>query len=229
MLRFANGDQLHGTFMGVKAGPKVVWQRDDLQGPVDFETSKLRHVVLRDGRASKPLGSLSYAGLVNGDRVPGRIIEIGEEEVVMEAPYAGEIRLPREQVGILAPNPLGGRVYYNGPFVKDGWKMIEPPSAEKDEGDGEQEADDDQGSEWMFSGSAWYWQGGEGGVALARDEGMADRSVLSFDLVWKSRLSVAIAFHADFRVPKPDEEDEKRRKRFVKGDVGSLPHLFGNS
>src|SRR6478672_5120892 len=42
LLRFTNGDQLHGSFLGMKAGPQAVWQRDDLTAPVDFKTSRLR-------------------------------------------------------------------------------------------------------------------------------------------------------------------------------------------
>nr|MCU0748099.1 hypothetical protein [Akkermansiaceae bacterium] len=37
LLRFTNGDQLHGSFLGMKEGPQAVWRRDDVSAPVDFK------------------------------------------------------------------------------------------------------------------------------------------------------------------------------------------------
>ena len=67
LLRFTNGDQLHGTFEGIREGPRAIWQRDDVTAPVDFKTEQLRHVVLRGGRPLKSLASLSHLALVNGE------------------------------------------------------------------------------------------------------------------------------------------------------------------
>ncbi len=224
LMRFTNGDQLHGSFMGMNDGPGLVWRRDDVGEPVEFKTTEVRHVVLNDGRARKGLGSLAYVGLVNGDRVPGRITAIDGDSVKLETLWGGELRLPRDQVELLAPNPLGGRVYYHGPFVKEGWKMVDGPWQEEAEEEGL------EAGEWAFSGSAWYWDGKDGGVAIVRESGMVDRSVLSFDLAWKNRLSVALAFHADFKTVDPEEgKDAGKRRNLVRGEVGSLPYLFGNS
>ena len=124
LLRFTNGDQLHGTFLGIKQGPQAVWQREDLAAPVEFKTTQIRHVVLHSGRPAKPLASLSHIGLVNGDRIPGTLTGIDDDQITVDTSYAGVLHVPRKQVSILAPNPLGGRVSYHGPFVEDEWKMI---------------------------------------------------------------------------------------------------------
>ena len=123
LLRFTNSDQLHGTFVGIKEGPRAVWQRADLAAPVDFKTTRIRHVVLHGGRPLKPLESLSHLGLVNGDRIPGTITGIDDDQVTLDTTYAGVLRIPRRHVSLVAPNPLGGRMYYHGPFVEDEWKM----------------------------------------------------------------------------------------------------------
>ncbi len=126
LLRFTNGDQLHGAFLGIKEGPQAIWRHDDLAAPVDFKTAQLRHIILHGGRPLKPLASLSHLGLVNGDRIPGTITGITGDTIILDTPYAGVLRIPRKQVSMLAPNPLGGRVYYHGPFVEDEWKMAHP-------------------------------------------------------------------------------------------------------
>ena len=266
LLRFTNGDQLHGTFLGIKEGPQASWRRDDIAAPVDFKTTQIRHVVLHGGRPLKPLASLSHLGLVNGDRIPGTITGMDDETITLDSPYAGVLRIPRKQVSMMAPNPLGGRVYYHGPFIENEWKMrhsaypdglpdaepdnkdnkdkAEKEKADKDkaihENDGEEEdvpqmntkAGDSLPGRWFFSGSAWYWKNKHGGTALVRETGMPDRAILRFDLAWKNRLCVAIAFHADFAKPKRRERDAIRGGKlrgFIPGDAADLPRLFGNS
>lgn len=241
LLRFSNGDQLHGHFQGIHAGPQAVWRRDDVAAPVDFKTSQLRHVVLRGGRPLKPLSSLSHIALVNGDRLPGKVAGMDEETISLETSYAGVLKIPRDQVAMLAPSPLGGRLQYHGPFLEDEWKMsnasfpegmppVTPGSEEKAK-DGK-----DQPGRWIFSGAAWYWPGKHSGTALLRENTMPDRSILRFDLAWKSRLAIAIGFHADFVKPKPTEEADddaqiqrRRPVKFAPGDSTILPMVFGNS
>ncbi|HEX7260308.1 MAG TPA: hypothetical protein VF258_00675, partial [Luteolibacter sp.] len=123
LLRFTNGDQLHGHFQGIQAGPQAIWRRDDVAAPVDFKTSQLRHVVLRGGRPLKPLSSLSHVALINGDRLPGNVIGMDAETITLDTSYAGALKIPRNQVAMLAPSPLGGRLQYHGPFLEDEWKM----------------------------------------------------------------------------------------------------------
>ena len=241
LLRFTNGDQLHGTFQGLKEGPRAIWRRDDVAAPVDFKTAQLRHVVLRGGRPLRSLDSLSNLALVNGDRLPGKVTEMDDETITLETPYAGTLRIPRDQVAMLAPSPLGGRLHYHGPFVEDEWKMahaafpqglppVNPDAGEKDKDN------KDQPGRWLFSGSAWYWPGKSSGTALLRENAMPDRAILRFDLAWKNRLSIAIGFHADFAKTKPPDMDDRVRPNqpgralgFVPGDSTILPVLFGNS
>lgn len=243
LLRFTNNDQLHGSFQGIKSGPRAVWLRDDLEAPVDFKTERVRHIVLHGGRPIRALESLSHAGLVNGDRIPGTITGIDDEQITIDTGFAGMLHIPRKQVSILSPNPLGGRVYYHGPFSEDDWKMKHPAFPDglpdsvpedqdpPDDGNMDEDAADSPGR-WGFSGSAWYWRGETPGTALVRQTGLPDRAVLSFNLAWKNRLGLAVAFHADFAPVKPEEDadmDAGPAGRFAKGGTANLPPLFGNS
>jgi hypothetical protein len=235
LLRFANGDQLHGTFMGIKDGPQVIWRRDDVSDPVDFKTDQLRHIVLNGGRPAKALAALSHVVLVNGDRVPGTLKEMNAESVSIGTPYAGSLRIPRDQVAMLAPSPLGGRLRYHGPFIQDEWKMANtsfpdgmPAPPEKKDGE------EVESARWLFSGSAWYWPGTAPGTVLLKEGAMPDRAVLRFDVSWKNRLSLAIGFHTDFSKPekKPGDANpadaQPRRNAMAPGDSSVFPQLFGN-
>jgi hypothetical protein len=235
LLRFTNGDQLHGSFLGIKEGPQAIWRRDDVAAPVDFKTTRIRHIVLHGGRPLKSLGSLSHVGLVNGDRVPGTITGIDAEHITLETSCAGVLRISRRQVAMMSPNPMGGRVFYYGPFTEDDWKMPHPsfpdglPPAAPDLADKE---DENRPGRWVFSGAAWYWRNKNAGTALIRENGMPDRAVLRFDLAWKNRLGISIGFHSDFLRPKPAEGEankEGKVRAFVPGDSADLPRLFGNS
>jgi hypothetical protein len=244
VLRFTNGDQLHGSFQGFKEGGRAVWQRDDLAGAVEFKTDQLRHIVLQGGEPLKPLTSLSHVALVNGDRVPGTLVSLDQKFLTMDTLFAGILKIPRNQVTMLAPSPLGGRVYYHGPFVEEGWKMahvscpdglppVSPPAADQKK---DPKNPPNTPGRWQFSGSAWYWPDKSSGTALLRENLMSDRSVLRFDLAWKNRLSFAVAFHADFQKTKAREPQadgnanlQRRVQAFGPGDSSILPALFGNS
>ena len=234
LLRFTNDDQLRGSFRGIQEGLQVLWKNEDLAEPAAFKTSRIRHIVLRGGRPLKLPGTLSHADLVNGDKVPGIITALDEESVTLETGYAGKLRIPRDQVSMLAPNPLGGRVAYYGPFAEDDWKMIHgefPEGMPAEDADTGGKGNEEAPGRWAFTGSAWYWNHKGGGTALIRESGMPERSVLRFDLAWKSRLNLSIALHADFARPKPDaNEDQKRENRGgIHMNSSSMPQLFGNS
>lgn len=231
LLRFTNGNQLDGRFGGLKEGPTVLWKREDLTAPIEFRTDQLRQVVLRGGVPAKGLPDLSGVTLVNGDRIPGRITALTAEQVTVETAFAGTITLPRKQVAMIAPNPLGGRALYSGPFSDEGWKLLplpdDPraanlPAAPQKE---PKAAEDPPG--WSYSGSSWYSR--QTSAALNRDVGMPDRAVVRFHVAWKSRLSLSFAFHADFKEPPAPKNNEQKPNRFEFAGAQALPRAFGNS
>ena len=137
------------------------------------------------------------------------------------------MEIPCEQVGLLAPAPLGGRVLYNGPFSADEWDMVntQPPEIQTEETD----KVESKPPLWDFSGSAWYWQNQNIGTSLVRKVGVPDRAIIKFDLAWKNRFSMAVGFHSDFTQPKVEEGDEEKRGNIHAGQPNSLPMIFGKS
>ncbi len=238
LLRFSNGDRLDGTFSGIKEGPVVLWKRSDVDQPVEFKSTQLRQAVLRGGRAVKPFADLSSVALINGDRLPGTVIAMDAATVTLETPYAGAVVLPRNNVGMIAPNPLGGKVIFSGPYSEEGWSIVQPkedepsaaaanpaaPAPPKVEG----ETADKTVPAWSYSSGSYYSRSGNSG--LIREVGMPDRSLLRFQLAWKSRLALSLAFHADLApVPEVKAGDDQKPARQDFGGVQNYPKLFGNA
>lgn len=231
LLSFTNGDQLHGCFSGIAAGPSILWKRDDVGEAVKFKSSDLRRIVLQGGRPAKSLETLSHIGTSNGDRIPGVVREMDDKRLIIDTAFGGTLEFPRDQLGLLAPNPLGGRTLYHGPYDPEEWVMIDSEHPDgipalKDDGE-------DKIARWKHSGSAWYWQNKEMGTALARKAGMPDRAILRFDIAWKSRLSCAVAFHSNFKRPEREaaagEEGERAAIMGKARNPLPLPDLFGES
>ncbi|QTN34004.1 hypothetical protein HZ994_17325 [Akkermansiaceae bacterium] len=233
-LSFTNGDQLHGHFAGMAEDATLVWKRDDVGAEVKFKTDELRRVVLHGGEPLNALRGFSHIGTTNGDRIPGEIREIDDKRVIIDTEFGGMMEFPREHVGLLAPSPLGGRILYHGPFEAAQWEMINtayPDGLPAPPAEGEKkEAKGDGPPRWKHRGAAWYWKNDETGTALARKTGMPDKAVLRFDVAWKSRLSLAVSFHADFF--KPEEVDAGNQVGMAMAGASrsvSLPEIFGNS
>lgn len=236
LLSFANGDQLHGRLSGIAAGPSIQWKRDDVGEEVKFKSSDLRRIVLRGGRPAKSIEGFSHIGTSNGDRIPGVVREMDDKRLVLDTRFGGMLEIPRDQVGLIAPNPLGGRVLYHGPYDPEEWLMIDNKHPQ---GIPAMKVDEKMKMPvWKHSGSAWYWQNKEIGTALARKAGMPDRAILRFDIAWKSRLSCAIAFHSNFKQAKPEApiegeaEIQAQERVIMAGRVissASLPDIFGES
>ena len=231
LLSFTNGDQLHGKFSGIAVGSSIQWMREDVGKDVKFMSSDLHRIVLRGGRPAKSMESYSHIGTSNGDRIPGIIVEMDEKRLLIDTRFGGMIEIPRDQVALIAPSPLGGKMIYYGPYDPEEWLFIDSKHPE-----GISALKVDEKSKiplWKHSGSAWYWQNKEIGTALAKKAGMPDRAILRFDIKWKSRLACAIAFHANFKQAKPledAEEADKQGKNLV-GRINalSLPSIFGES
>lgn len=244
LLRFRNGDQLHGTFLGMDTGPVLLWQRQDVGEPVRFELKNLRHAVLRGGSPKQSVETLSQVELTNGDRIPGTITGLNESTITLDTNYTGKLELPRQHVTMMAPNPLGGRAYYHGPFSNAGWEMISSTHpqgtsfAERDPFGDEPQAQPAKTENatppppalWKLSAAAWYWQSEQAGTALIRRNCLPDLSILRFELAWKNQLNFAIALNADFAgLPKAAAGENQEAPRFSPNDSDSLPTMFGNS
>jgi hypothetical protein len=236
LLRFLNGDQLHGGFQGVNDKRAVSWHRADAALPVEFQPTLLRQIVFHGGKTVRPVRSASHITLANGDEIPGDILSLDDKSVTIATGFSGQLRIAREHVVSLSPCPYGGKLLYHGPFSADGWEISRLPNkAQKSDPDGEPDsgkpgqealADDPGAPAWSFSGAAWYDRGKN--AALLRPDIMPDRATLRFHLAWKNRLMLAVAFHADLRKP-PAKDGKEASQFFEAGGMTNYPRMFGNS
>lgn len=228
LLRFDNGDQLSGRFLGISGSGGIRLQSDEMKEPAEFRLDSVRHLVLHGGKAQQAVESSSYVGLSNGDRIPGNVSAIDDTHITVETKFAGTVRIPKDHVQVLAPNTLGGDIQYYGPFSDEGWNIVRNPSAEPADKDAKKK------QPWEFSGSAWFWDANQttpdentGSVALVRPQGMPDRSILRFRMDWKDRIGMAIAFHADFAKGEAEKDKNPGHGEFRR-ESSSIPAIFGN-
>jgi hypothetical protein len=242
-LRFTNGDQLEGRFGGINPNGKIFWERPDIAAPIELQRDKVRQIVLRDARPVSPFTDPCHVTLVNGDRIPGKVAAADEHEVTIESTAAGTITLARESIAAISPNPFGGRLLYAGPFDDKGWHIVpagregaDPFGAEggnprvENNNNKKKQKDEENKPAWSHAGAAWYSRGG--GDALTYDADMPDRSLLRFKLGWRSRPTVAVAFHADFTQPAPKKkavDGEEAEDRPAAGMMPNFARLFGTA
>jgi hypothetical protein len=251
LLRFRNGDSLHGAFLGLSEGD-LRWRHSEARDTITLKTQKLRRLSFHGGRSRKSLRSPSYIQLTDGDRIPGTLISLNAENLVMETEFAGNVSIPREFVSQISPRPHGGLVHYIGPFKDDDWTVIEPPEKKKEENEPakereeeekqpakenqpakEQQEEEKSAPPWVFSGGAYY---SNSQLPIAIDTKSPDQVRIRFTLAWRNRLNAAIAFHATMKQPEapPEkgEDDEKEKKPIAKPDgagTKGFAYTYGHS
>jgi hypothetical protein len=239
LLRFTNGNQIDGRFAGMDSGGVVTWTRPDVATPMPFQREKIRQIVLRNAHPLSAMADPSQVTLVNGDRIPGKVVATDENNVTVETTAAGTLVLPRDAVAVIAPNPFGGRLLYAGPFDDKGWKVVhsEGAVAEPDPFAGnfraplpaKQDEGDENKPSWVHTGASWYSRGG-GSDAITMDAGLPDRALLRFKLAWRSRPSISVAFHSDLQHPEVKEKEgaaQEEQPRLNFGGMQHLARLFG--
>jgi hypothetical protein len=222
LLRFMNGDALHGQFEGLQEESIIEWSGSSLKTSVLLQTGKLRRVAFNGGRGTRSLTTSAYVHLPNGDRIPGEIVALDERSITIDSAVAGTLTVPRSNVSAIAPNPHGGAVHYIGPFSPDDWKVIDP-SEEKEKGEEEdaneelnaqapnqedeapEDGDEEDEKPWIYASGAWY---SNSQLPIKVDAHIPDKARIAFRLAWRNRLNAVIAFHATTELPEPEEPDE---------------------
>jgi hypothetical protein len=250
ILRFTNGDQLHGQYQGMGDGNVILWSRQDLGAQLALKPENVRHIILRGATPNTDVSSFAYVTLINGDQIPGEVVSFDEKNTRIRSSVVGEISIPSEKIAAINPNPFGGKLQYAGPFSTDGWEIYRPedrdPKAiakkaaekkeleeqnapdKKEEGDTKsKETSPDKKAEepsWKHAGAAWYHL--KGMNVLARKDCLGESSLMRFRIAWRERLNVNIAINADFALPPAPKEDEKEGKKA--GVAPRQPMMFFN-
>jgi len=207
LIRFENGDIMHGEFGGIAEG--LIWKRQDIEQPIRFQMKSIRQIIFNEAKSNDFSKGTSFITLISGDRVPGEIIAMDEKELTLSSPIIGDITIPRDRIRAIAPNPYGGELYYAGPFTGDGWmhlgyqKSGKKEESDEDDPTEEQEEAKEATPSWAYSGAAFY---STDRAPLVFDANLPDVGRLRFKLAYKAAMNLSVAFHADLTHPLPDEE-----------------------
>lgn len=213
IVRFNNGDIIHGKFEGLEGGVK--WSRPDIDRALNIKLKNLTQVVFDGGRQGNPELLNAHVSLVNGDEIPGEIVSLDAEYLLLKSPIAGELKISRNHIKTLTPNPFDGQLKYAGPFTSDGWVVLdrkiskEVRKREAEEA-GEKVEDEEEKKEpqpsWVYAGASLY---SSNFAPIVYDAQLPDVGRLRFKAAWKNRLYLSVAFHADFTRPIPREVIKK--------------------
>lgn len=251
ILRFTNGDQLHGEYRGMSEKGSVLWARQDLAEPLILQSENIRHIILHGAKPEVKIPSYSYVSLSNGDQIPGDVISLEGKNVQIRSHVIGEITLPTSEISAICPNPFGGKLQYAGPFSPEGWDLLnvdDKASANGSPGMAiriddvlngnamppKDDAKDEKGKAakkpedaWQQNGSAWYHL--EGLQTLARKNTFSEKTMVRFRLSWRDRLSAYVAIHADFaKAPEKKEAEKDDGKNAKKQAPARQPMVIFN-
>jgi hypothetical protein len=245
ILRFTNGDQLHGAYQGIGEGNAILWTRPDLSTQLSLKSENVRHIILRGATPAMDVSSYAFVTLLNGDQIPGEVLSFDDKITRVRSSVVGEIDLPSESIAAINPNPFGGKLQYAGPFSADGWEVYRPEDrdpkaiakkqAESKEAESKEEKSEEKKDEkpaekkeevsWQHAGTAWYHV--KGMHVLARKNCLGESTLMRFRLAWRERLNVNIALNADFALPpEPKKEEEQEGKKA--GIAPRQPMMFFN-
>lgn len=205
IMRFDNGDLIHGKFGGLD--DRVLWKRPDIDRLLRVKRDGIRQIVFNSGRPGIHSSKTSHVSLINGDQIPGKIKSLTDKHLILDSPVLGELKIPREQLKSLCPNPFNGKLAYAGPFTSDDWVLLTYPKVEKKKNEEQKEKVDQKEEEeaevelpnWVYSGAAFF--NARDQAPLVRKTNLPDTGRLQFEVSWKGRLNLNIAVHADFIRP----------------------------
>ncbi|HBE97539.1 MAG TPA: hypothetical protein DDW68_10255 [Verrucomicrobiales bacterium] len=205
IMRFDNGDLIHGKFGGLD--DRVLWIRPDIDRLLRVKRDGIRQIVFNSGRPGIHSSKTSHVSLINGDQIPGKIKSLTDKHLILDSPVLGELKIPREQLKSLCPNPFNGKLAYAGPFTSDDWVLLTYPKVEKKKNEEQKEKVDQKEEEeaevelpnWVYSGAAFF--NARDQAPLVRKTDLPDTGRLQFEVSWKGRLNLNIAVHADFIRP----------------------------
>lgn len=174
-LEFLNGDKLRGRLSSIEADGTVQWTHPEARAPIQFSPRNLARISLDPGVGrGRPLNGF-VVRLANGNELPGQILTLDQNRLVLNTWYAGTLTIPRKHVRSIRQVRTGNLVY-EGPNSMEEWTT----------GRG------GQGRGWAF---------GEGSLVstrpglIGRDMKLPDQARIDFDLSWAGNLGLLISLY----------------------------------
>ena len=239
LILFDNGDVMHGTFGGIQGG--LLWERKDIDRPIKFSIPAIRQVVFKGSSGVVMEKETSFITLVSGDRIPGKIVSLDDKSLVVKSSVVGDLKIPREHIKSLSPNPFDGELFYSGPYNSNGWMILDyRKTKEKDKAKeiaGEEKKPKkeviqengkvkEESSAWIHSGASFYSL--DNRALVYPDANMPNIGRLKFKAKWKGRLNLTLALHSDFtRVLPAEKKEEPKAEEAEEIEDGEKPKAEG--
>ena len=177
LLKFRNGDLLHGMVMTVVPDAGIRWRYPDVKEPIAFDMANAVELQLspRPPRTSRAQHH-SIVELTNGDQLAGDIVTLNDKALVLNTWYAGSLQIKRPMIQRIMFTTSGPEAVYIGPTGLDGWIQ-----------EGNRNA-------WSYKRGAFY---GQSNGSIARDVKLPDVANMEFDLAWRGQLYFQFALYID--------------------------------
>jgi hypothetical protein len=146
VLVFKNGDELRGKALAASLRGPVRWRT--VQGQeVEFQAERIAGVLLAGGQKDKNAGDAAPMAMVelrDGERLPGRLATLDENQLRLEHPQLGALALDRTHIWHLFPNAKLGST--DGGREAGDWDLVFPNHNE----DGSPTSADDGQAYWFY-------------------------------------------------------------------------------
>ena len=115
IMRFDNGDLIHGKFGGLN--DRVLWKRPDIDRMLRVKREGIRQIVFNGGRPGIHSSKTSHVSLINGDQIPGKIKPLTDRHLNSRQPRSWGTKNPPGTIEIAMPESfqwqtrLRGTVY----------------------------------------------------------------------------------------------------------------------
>ncbi len=208
MLTFINADVLHGQAVSVSGEHGLVWSHPDVEQTIAFKLTNLSKLKYADGPKPDVQPAVEQKfdriQLTNGDELPGAIVTLDNENLVLRTRYGGDLRIRRTMIDCLRPGSKSGAAIYEGPG-EDDW-----------------ENNRSHGKGWSFRNGAYYANGSSG--VIGKNFELPDLSNIEFDLQWKGHPNLYVYFYTD----NPQNPGGNSYQFRVSGDYLTLQRYSAN-
>jgi hypothetical protein len=175
-VRFLNGDVLHGNLVAIDGDKTLRWRRPDAKEEIEFAQTRLSKILMPRPRKGAAVPATAWlVRLSNGDEVPGELVSLDAEKLILNTAGAGALSLPRRYVQSLRQMAGGSRIVFEGPTGMEGWSSSNPAG-------------------WKYLNGG-FTTTGPGGIG--RDVKLPPLARLEFDLAWRGQLVLLLSFYTD--------------------------------
>ncbi len=119
VVRFRNGDQLHGRLLGYTPNQQLLWQHKDFAQSIRFQADNVIELELKSAPAPVTNESDVFVRLTNNDVFVGRLTRL-DDEITIQTAFADTIKLRRNSIRSLYPAKSSASLYF-GPNNEKDW------------------------------------------------------------------------------------------------------------